>query len=53
MRAFHREPMTRSQLQTYSPEVRWLLGEPRPAPDYTWPRPETVARLARFSRDAK
>jgi hypothetical protein len=53
MRPLNRNDPTMAQLQHFSAEERWLMGEPRPAPDYIWPRAETVARMARFSREAK
>lgn len=51
MRPLNRVEPTLAELQTYSPEERWLLGEPRPPADYIWPRPETTKRLSRFSRE--
>ena len=51
MRPLNRTDPTLAQIQHLSAEERWLMGEPRPAADYIWPRPETVQRMARFARD--
>jgi hypothetical protein len=52
MRPLNRVPPTTADLQRYTAEERWLLGEERPPADYVWPRPETVARMSRFARTA-
>jgi ectoine hydroxylase-related dioxygenase (phytanoyl-CoA dioxygenase family) len=51
MRPLDRETLTEEQLNNYSPEERWLLGEPRPPLRWWLPTPEDSQRTSRFARD--
>lgn len=51
MRPLDRETLTVEQLHEYSPEERWLLGEPRPPLRWWLPSPEDSQRMSRFARD--
>ncbi len=50
MRPLDREFPTMEQLDGYSAEERWLLGEPRPAISWWLPGPKDTARMSRFAR---
>lgn len=52
MRPHHRNDPTMYDLQTYTPEERWLLGEPRRANSWMVGDDLDHQRLARFSREA-
>lgn len=52
MRPLDREFPTEAALAGADPEVRWLLGEPRPSLRWWLPSDEDAARMNRFSRDA-
>ncbi len=50
MRQMHRETPSWYDLQSYTPEQRWLLGEPRPNSSYHHATESENQRLARFRR---
>ena len=50
MRQMHRESPSWYDLQLYTPEQRWLLGEPRPSASYYQATESENQRLARFRR---
>lgn len=52
MRPVQRNVPSHYDIQLYTAEERWLLGEPRPGMSWMYPTAEDNKRLARFSRDA-
>lgn len=52
MRPIDREFPTEADLEGFSREERWLLGEPRPALRWWIPREDDAQRLERFARQA-
>jgi len=52
MRPHHRSDPSLHDLQFYTPEERWLLGEPRPLATWIHQTEHENQRLARFSREA-